>query len=162
MHGSIGAFNASIEDRTSYAERLEQYFTANGIGTSQAQAEQRWAILLAVCGPTTYQLIQGLTSPAKLSEKTYKQIIKLVQEHQQPTPSFIVQRFNFHNRVQWSGESVSEFVAHLRKLSEHCRFGNQLEEMLHDRLVCGCRDKQLQRTLLAQQELTFDKSLQNG
>ena len=40
-HGSIGEFNASIEDWTSYTERLEQYFTANGIGSNQAQAEQR-------------------------------------------------------------------------------------------------------------------------
>ena len=53
---------------------------------------------------------------------------------------------------------MSDFVAQLRKLSEHCRFGDQLEDMLRDRLVCGCRDKQLQRTLLAQQELTFDKA----
>ena len=96
-HGSIGEFNASIEDWTAYTERLEQYFTANGIGSSQAQAEQRRAILLAVCGPATYQLIRSLSSPAKPSERTYKQIIKLVQEHQQPTPSFIVQRFNFHS-----------------------------------------------------------------
>ena len=56
-HGFIREFNASIEDWTLYTEHLEQYFSANGIGSNQAQAEQRRAILLAVCGPTTYQLI---------------------------------------------------------------------------------------------------------
>ena len=56
-HGSIGEFNVSIEDWTSYTKCLEQYFTANGIGSNQAQPEQGQAILLAVCGPTTYQLI---------------------------------------------------------------------------------------------------------
>ena len=53
---------------------------------------------------------------------------------------------------------MSDFVAQLQKLSEHCRFGDQLEDKLHDRLVCGCQDKQLQRNLLAQQELTLDKA----
>ena len=53
---------------------------------------------------------------------------------------------------------MSDFVAQLLKLSEHCRFGDQLEEMLCDRLVCGCRDKHLQQTLLAQQEFAFDKA----
>ena len=96
-HGCIGEFNASIEDWTSYTECLEQYFTANGIGSDPAQTEQRHAILLAVFGPITYQRIRSLASPSKPSEKTYKQIIKLGQEHQQPTPSFIVQRFNFHS-----------------------------------------------------------------
>ena len=56
-HVSNGEFNASIDNWTLYTERLEQYFTANSIGSNQAQAEQRRAILLAVCCPTTYQLI---------------------------------------------------------------------------------------------------------
>ena len=70
IHCSIDEFNASVEDWTSYTERLEQYFTVNGIGSNQAHAEQRRAILLPVCGPTTYQLIRSLSSPAKPSEKT--------------------------------------------------------------------------------------------
>ena len=107
-HSSISEFNVSIEDWTSYTECLEQYFTMNDIGSNQAQAEQQWAILLAVCGPTTYHRIRSLTSPAKTSEKTYNQIRKLVQVYQQPTSSFIVQRFSCHNRVHQQGESMSD------------------------------------------------------
>ena len=101
-----------------YTEHLEQYFTANSIGPSQA--EQQQAILLKVCGPTAYQLIGSHISPAKPSEKTYKQIVKLMQEHQQPTPSFTVQIFNFHTRMEQPGESISDFVAQVQKLSKHC------------------------------------------
>ena len=155
-HGSIGEFNAAIEDWISYTERLEQYFTANGVAT--AQADKRRAILLSGCGPTTYQLIRSLVSPAKTTDKTYAELVKLVREHQQPTPSFIVQRFNFHMCLQKSNESISDFVAQLRKLSEHCRFGEQLEDMLRDRMVCGCRDKQLQCRLLSEPDLSYDKA----
>ena len=155
-HGTVGEFNAAMEDWISYTERLEQYFTANGIGADQA--EKRRAILLSVCGPTAYQLIRNLVSPAKPTEKSFAQLVELVREHQQPTPSFIVQRFNFHMRVQKPNETISEFVAQLRKLSEHCRFGDQLEEMLRDRLVCGCRNKQLQCKLLAEAELKYAKA----
>ena len=81
-----------------------------------------------------------------------------MQEHQQPTLSVIVQRFNFYSRMQRQRESIGDFVAQLQKLSEHCQFGVQLEEMLCDHLIYGCRDKQLQRNLLAQQELAFDKA----
>ena len=155
-HGSIEAFNSTIEDWTSYTERLEQYFTANKIGTGEA--ERRRAILLSICGPTTFQLIHSLVAPAKVTDKSYTQLVELVREHQQPTPSFIVQRFNFHTRLQKPNESISEFVAQLRKLSEHCRFGDQLEEMLRDRLVCGCSNKRLQTKLLSEPELSFDKA----
>ena len=53
-------------------------------------------------------------------------------------------------------------MTQLRKLSEHCGFGDQLEDMLRDHLVCCYRDKQLQWTLLAQQELTFDKAFKTA
>lgn len=82
----------------------------------------------------------------------------MVKDHHQPRPSTIVQRFNFHTRTQKPGETISDFVAQLRKLSEYCEFGNTLEDMLRDRLVCGCKDHRLQCKLLAEADLSFDKA----
>ena len=42
-----------------------------------------------------------------------------------------MQRYTFNKRIQKEGESIAEFVAELRKLSEHCDFDN-LEDMLRD------------------------------
>ena len=83
-HGTIGDFQPGVEDWVSYTERLEQYFTANGIATDAA--EQRRAILLSVCGPATYQLIRNLVAPAKPTDKTFAQLVALVKEHQQQHP----------------------------------------------------------------------------
>ncbi|KAL5505767.1 hypothetical protein EMCRGX_G007263 [Ephydatia muelleri] len=55
-------------------------------------------------------------------------------------------------------ESVSQFVAELRKLSEFCEFGDTLDVMLRDRLVCGVRNQKLQQRLLAESNLTFTKA----
>ena len=52
-HGTIGEFNPECDDWVSYTERLEQYFTANDIASGQ-HAKRR-AILLSVCGASTYQ-----------------------------------------------------------------------------------------------------------
>ena len=135
-HGSVGEFAPGKETWLSYAERLEQYFLANDV---QAQEKKR-AILLSVCGASTYQLIRNLVSPQKPSEKTFDELVKLVQEHHQPPPSVTVQRFAFHSRTRKEGESIANFVAHLRELSEHCQFGDTLNDMLRDRLICGCND----------------------
>ena len=44
------------------------------------------------------------------------------------------------------GENVVEYVAGLRRLSEHGRFGKMLEDMLRvHRLVCGINDDRIQR-----------------
>ena len=38
-------------------------------------------------------------------------------------------------------------------------FGNALEEVLHDCLVCGLREEAHQKCLLSEAELTLDKAL---
>lgn len=144
----------------SYTERFEYYFTANGIAADAA--EQRRAILLSVCGPATYQLIRNLVAPDKPTDKEYAALVKLVKGHYQPQPSIIVLRKDFHTRTRKpDDESISDFVAELRRLSENCDFGATLNAMLHDRLVCGCNDRRLQSKLLAETGLTFDKAFQS-
>ena len=143
-HGTLGEFNPTREDWTSYAERLELYFTANDIVTEKQQA-----ILPSVCGAETYSLIRDLAVPTKPTEKTFAELVKIVKHHHQPPPATIVPRFYFNTRIQDMEETVSEFVAGLRGLSEYCQFAATLDDMLRDRLVCGIRDRRLQQRLLA-------------
>ena len=83
-----------------------------------------------------------------------------LENHFSPKPSVIVERFKFHSRSRLEGENVAEFVAGLRRLSEHCKFGTTLEDMLRDRLVCGISDDSIQRRLLGERELTFKKAVE--
>ena len=53
-------------------------------------------------------------------------------------------------------------MAVLRKAAEHCSFGNSLNEMLHDRLVCGIANGAVQKRLLAEKEQTLDKAVSLG
>ncbi|KAL1418535.1 hypothetical protein MTO96_005662 [Rhipicephalus appendiculatus] len=60
--------------------------------------------------------------------------------------------------TQQPGESIADFVADLRRLSEHCEFGVSLENLLRDLFVCGVRDEALQRRLLVEAALDFKKA----
>ena len=68
--------------------------------------------------------------------------------------------YNFFTRKQHQNESISDFIAQLRKLAHHCKFNDTLDDMLRDRLVCGCRDRRLQFKLLSDSKLTFAKALE--
>ncbi|KAL7842138.1 hypothetical protein SRHO_G00238270 [Serrasalmus rhombeus] len=61
-----------------------------------------------------------------------------------------------------SGQSVANFVAELRQLSEHCEFGAVLDDMLRDRLLCGINEDEIQHRLLSETAptLTFKKALE--
>ena len=67
--------------------------------------------------------------------------------------------FKFNSRSQQPGESIATYVSELRKLSEYCEYGETLEDMLCDRLVCGLAERRVQQRLLAEGDLTFDKAL---
>ena len=135
---------------------MEQYLVANKI----EDPDQQRAILLSVCGPTTYQLICSLVSPKKPAELKFKEIAEIVQKHHDPKPSVIVQRYRFNTRYHCVGESVSTYVAELCQLSNHCDFGPSLQQMLRDILVCGIEDPKIQRRLLAESDLSFDKAFE--
>ncbi len=110
-------------------------------------------------GASTYKLMHSLISPSRPGEKTYTELTPALSRHFHPTPSVIIERFRFHSRVRKLGESVAQFVAELRCLSQFCGFGDTLEDMLRDRLVCGMDDNSLQRRLLAEQGLTYTKAV---
>ena len=155
IHRSIGEFDGSAEGWISYIERLECYFAANDV----TQAGKRRAILLTCCGAATYGLIRSLAAPNKPTDVSYQELVDLVHNHLNATPSLIVQRFKFNSRTQQPGESIASYVAEIRRLSEHCGYGQSLDEMLRDCLVCGMGQVRTQQRLLAEVDLTFEKAM---
>ena len=151
VHGTLVAFNPREEDWTEYAERLSFYFAANGI-TNDAKKR---AILLSCVGPTTFRLMQSLVLPASLDSLSYDDLVSKVQNRKEPALSVIVRRFQFNTRNQKPSESISEYIAVLRKAAEHCNYGESLSEMLQDRLICGITNSAVQKRLLAEKELTL-------
>ena len=55
---------------------------------------------------------------------------------------------------------MSTYVAERRQLPNHCDFGSSLQQMLRDILVCGIEDPKIQRRLLAEPDLSFDKAFE--
>ncbi|XP_060742372.1 uncharacterized protein K02A2.6-like [Tachysurus vachellii] len=155
MVGTVTPFDCQSQSWEEYCEILQHFFEANGI----ADAPKQRAILLSTVGIQTYSLLRSLLSPVKPGTRTFGELVDLLKEHFNPKPSEIVQRFKFNSRSRAEGESVLEYVAVLRKLALDCNYGDKLTEMLRDRLVCGICDDRIQRRLLAESELTFERAL---
>ena len=154
----LSEFISTNEDWNSYVERLEQYFMANDVST----AGKKKAILLSSCGPAAYQLIKSLLVPSRPHEKSFAQIVETMRNHCHPKASPIVCRFTLNSHSQKEGESLSTYMAELRKLAKDCDYGESLLEMLSDRLVCGVKDRRIQKKLLAEHELTFKKAFETA
>ncbi len=153
-YGKIEEFKDG-DDFTQYEERLGFYFTANGVA-----GDKQVPTFLSVIGPHTYALLRDLVAPAKVGDKTFAELCTILREHYNPKPSEIVQRFKFNSRVRGDGESINTFLAELRKLAQHCNYGNQLDNMLRDRVVCGVNDSTIQKRLLAEENLTLVRAME--
>ncbi len=152
--GHINAFDESTEQWSTYTERFEHFVDANDV-----PAEKKVAAFLSVIGATTYGLLCGLLAPAKPGDKSYEDFVKVLKDHFSPKPIVIAERFRFHKRNQEEGESVAQYVAVLKKLWEHCAFGDHLQDALRDRLVCGLSNENIQRKLLTEEALTFQRAV---
>ena len=152
--GSMREFNPESEKISAYLERMTIYFSANDI----AEAKQA-AVLLTVIGPQTYSLLRSLTAPDLPHDKAYAALSALLKSHFEPKPLVIAERFHFHRRNQRGDESTAVFVAELRRLSAYCEFGD-LDDALRDRLVCGLRNESIQKRLLSEANLTYQRAME--
>ena len=135
-----------------YMDRLGEYFTANNITDST----RKRAILNSVVGSQTYKLISDLLAPKKPNQATYIELVDTLEKHLKPTKSSIIARFQFNSRYRRSGETIADYLAALRALASDCNYGQKLDEMLRDRLVCGVQDERIQKSLLSQPEDKLD------
>ena len=136
-------------------ERVELYFEVNEID----KKKQAVALLTAVSGKT-YSLLRNLVAPQLLKEKSFAQLKEILMAHFEPKLLVIAERFRFHQRSQQEIESFQEYVTELKRMAKHCNFRTYLNEALCDRLVCGLRNKAIQKQLLSEAELTFERAIQ--
>ena len=151
--GKIDAFDEANDDWNAYVERMEQYFIANEI-----DKDKQVAVMLSLMGNKTYGLLRNLAAPAKPSTLSFKTIVDTLQKHLSPKPLLIAERFRFHKRNQLEGETVSTYLAELKKLSLNCEFGTNLNDALRDRLVCGLHNELIQKRLLSEPDLSLAKA----
>ena len=152
--GCIGKFKPNKESIDAYLERVDIYLTANNFPN-----DRRVAAFLSIVGGEAYEVLRNLLAPAKPSTKSFDVLVQTLQKHYSPKPLVIAERFHFYRRNQNTGESIAEFEAALRKLALHCEFGDHLSEALRDRLVCGVRQENVQKRLLAEADLTMERAM---
>ena len=123
--GQLDEFQMGKDDFDCYVERMEQYFVANGVSEDKQVA----AFLTAIGGPT-YELLRNLVSPATPKDKTLDELKTTLRSHLKPKSLAIAERFKFHNCSQREVETVAEYIVALKELSNHCEFGDFLNQAL--------------------------------
>ncbi|XP_058033481.1 uncharacterized protein LOC131195525, partial [Ahaetulla prasina] len=149
-------FDPAKEKWGSYMARFECFLEANELqGVSD---NRKRAYFLSHCGPEVFDTAESLAEPTPVQSVPWQTLQTLLKAHFAPMPSKYVQRFEFGERRQQEGESISAYMAALRKASKHCEY-RDLDEALLEQLIRGVRDIRLRRRLLAKSNLTLANAL---
>lgn len=143
--GCIKEFNLKDGNWKTYTERLEMYFSANGV-----KNDKKLATLISVMGEDAYELLTTLASPTQPKDLTYDRAVIILSQHLQPKPSILAERYKFRQRRQMTGERIAGYVAELKRLSKYCDFGKSLEENLRDQFICGVGSDVIRQRLFAE------------
>ncbi|XP_042147940.1 uncharacterized protein LOC121836796 [Ixodes scapularis] len=170
---------------SSWSERLSFYFVANSI----TDRVKKRALLLTLCGAETFETVRALVAPRTPGDVSFEELVSALRTHFDPQPSEIYGRYKFQRQDQQQGESISSYVAALKKLAADCNFGIvttatttavsitdssgqaatttpvhitklPLDVMLRDRFVCAVKDDFLQQRLFTERDLTVEKAFE--
>lgn len=94
--------------------------------------------------------------PTKPGEVFFDDLVKLVEENQNPEHSITVQHFKFYSRCCQPGKTVCTYIAELRNIAERCKF----KSALCDKVINGIQVPQIQSRLLTESELEFKQAFE--
>ena len=154
--GRIDSFDLKTDNITKYIERVEQYFIANDVTDEKKQT----AIFLTVIGNETYSLLRNLLAPKSPAGKTVKALWETLTDHLKPQPIITAERYKFYCRDQSENETITEYLAELRKLTLNCHFKDFLDQALRDYFVSGFQINSIWRRLLAERKLTLKSAIE--
>ena len=145
-------------DANSLCQRWKRWVRAFElyVGASGVKDDKKKRQLLLHCAGMDVQDI-FYTFPATGTD--YKTANDKLTAHFTPKQNISYNRHVFRKEVQKEGESVGQFVTRLRQLAALCEFGDQVDDFIRDQVVDNCRSKRLRTKLLAEQDLTLDRTL---
>lgn len=89
----------------------------------------------------------------------YDLVVVKFEAHFVKKKNVIFEKAKFNQHKQEEGKPVDDFVTSLYCLSEHCRYGDLRDEMIHDRIVVGLQDSVLSQKLQLKPNLTLEMAI---
>ena len=154
--GRIDSFDLKTDNITKYIERVEQYFIANDVTDEKKQI----AFFLTVIGNETYSLLRNLIAPESPAWKTVKTLSETLIDRLKPQPIIVAEHYKFYCRDESENETITEYLAELRKLTLNCHFKDFLDQALRDYFVSGFQINSIWRRLLAERKLTLKSAIE--
>jgi hypothetical protein len=134
-------------------QSFETYLSAADL--DEAPDKRKIALLINLIGEDGLEIFNNFTWADADDKKKFNLVVKKFEEYCSPIKNVIIERFNFNSVVQRDGETFESFLTELRNKASTCEFGILNEGLIRDRIVFGIQDKNLQKRLLREPNLSL-------
>lgn len=150
----------AVGDMLTKWRNFKQHFTVFILasGLEKVADKRKSAILLNCIGEDGQNIYFNILKKSEETPK-FEDLLKEFDNYFEPKQNVIINTYNFNSRNQEDGETFDSFYAEIRKLVKCCNYEDQENRMLRDKIVMGIRDRNLQRKLLENRNLTLDSAV---
>ncbi|KXJ82175.1 hypothetical protein RP20_CCG015370 [Aedes albopictus] len=110
---------------------------------------------MSCAGLAVFEALKLLYPATDLKTLSYAEITKKLKERLDKIDSEIMLRYKFRCRRQSPTESGENYVLAVKHLAESCDFGAFRDSAIRDQLVFGVYNRELQKRLLNEEELSL-------
>ena len=142
-------FNPSKEQWDSWSRRFDQWLLLSSFSTGENADAKKRAAFCTYIGSETFTLLCSLCAPEKPEESDYKTLKEKLDRQFGVKKLVLAERFRFYSYKQSKTQSLTDYVAELRKLALTCDWNEaQLADNLRDKFVMGLYNERLLQQLL--------------
>ena len=99
-------------------------------------AEYRHELFCCCLDEEVLSLVETLTFESEEERKDVTKLIAKLDEYFRGQTNEIYETFKFFTRDQEETESLTDYIAALKKLSKTCNFGTLRDRLVRDKIVC--------------------------
>ena len=113
---------------------------------------------LTLIGEEAYDLLKTLCFPEQPISKDVTDLQAILIQHIKPAHFEATERAYFYNLIRKTEEPLRDFLLRLQRQASKCNFGAELPTQMRDRIISGVNDLELQKRLLQEPGLDFDRA----
>lgn len=126
-------------------------------GLDNKPEKRKTSTLLNVIGPRGRAVYDTFEYDENESCEDLATVLEKFEKHCIPRQNELIERQKFYDRTMGKGESVVQYVSALRKLAEHCGFGDAEDGIIRDQVVRMITDSKLKTKLYEAEGLNLGK-----
>ena len=149
--GHMEMFDSRRDDWDSWSRRFDQWLSISSYAVGDNAEDKKRAAFCTFVGSETFKLLCTLCTPRKPEECTYTTLKEKLDKQYGVKKLVLAERYRFYSYKQQDKQSLSEYLAELRRLASTCNWSEDyLADNLRDKFVMGLRNERLLQQLLTQ------------